>query len=452
MMSISKKLNRGFVSIISALVILAIGFVGLYEYGRNMQNKLGATIPVVVAVFETTLSSKITTADTSMTLVTGTTKSGSTLQGYMCFTISGGKTDEEFVCGTASSTAVTGMIRGLDPVTVATTTALIKEHRAGSNVKITDYPQLAIISRILNGNETVPNTLTYATDTASFTLNQQIINKRYVDSVATSGAAQANYQTSGLVKMATTSELVAGTATTTGITFLVPNAGFFNQTSSATNICPVTNASGKLSTGFIDQTGAYTWSGTTTFSASTTFSATTTISGYLNVTGSSTFSTSTFSIVPTIPATPVASTDAASKSYVDATSTGSAILTAFVITGNAGMVYPSFVYPASSTQAIEQQLNATSFPRRFYVPKAGTVRNMWMVMANALSIGGGGFNCTTTKNSVDTTLMTSVANAGTTSTNSTASFTVIPGDYLGARCVESSGGTIDYGFISVEVK
>jgi len=316
-MSITK--NKGFVSIIAAIIILAVGFAGLFSYSKKIEEKMGATIPVVVAVWESTLASKMTVADTSATLVTGTTKSGSSLNGYICFTISGGKTDEEFVCGTASSTSVTGLIRGLDPVTVATTTALIKEHRAGSNVKITDYPQLAIISRILNGDETVPNTLTYATDTASFTLNQQIINKRYVDSVATSGAAQANYQTSGLVRIATTSELVAGTATTTGITYLVPNAGFFNQTSSAKNICPVTNTSGKLSSGFIDQTAPYTWSGTTTFSAATTTItgntslANTTINNTLTVTG-----TTTFVAIPTLPsATPTADYQPATKIYAD---------------------------------------------------------------------------------------------------------------------------------------
>jgi len=149
------KNNKGFATIISALIILAVGFVGLYEYGKNIQTNLSATIPVSVAVWESTLASSITATDVSATLVTGTSKSGADLDGYMCFVISGGKLMKNLFVTTASSTSLTGMIRGIDTVNPNTTsTAMSKAHRAGSNIKITDYPQLAILSRIMNGDDT----------------------------------------------------------------------------------------------------------------------------------------------------------------------------------------------------------------------------------------------------------------------------------------------------------
>ena len=305
------KKQKGFVSIIAAVIILVVGFAGLFSYSKKLEEKMGATIPISVAVFETTLSSKITTTDTSMTLVTGADKAGADLNGYICFTLDGGKTNEEFVCGTASSTAVSAMIRGLSPVTASSSTSLAKEHRAGSNVKITDWPTLGILSRILNGDETIPNRLSYSTSTFTFTSGSgQIPTIAYVDSVATSGAAQANYSVSGLVRLATTSQLTVGTATSSATTYLVAPSALFNQTSSATYIVPITGSGGKLSTGFIDQTGNYTWSGTSTFSGivnvsgTTTFSgattlASTTISNALSVTGTSTFSaTATFTKTP----------------------------------------------------------------------------------------------------------------------------------------------------------
>jgi hypothetical protein len=262
---------------LSLIVLTVAGWFGYQE------SNLGATIPISIAVFETTLSSAITTTDTSMTLVTGTDKSGDSLNGYMCFTLDGGKTNEEFVCGTASSTAVSGLLRGLDPVDAATSTALAKTHRAGSNVKITDWPALGIISRILNGQESFPNKIYYATDTISITNRYDIPTKAYVDAVATSGAANSDYTTAGLVELATTSEIVAGTALgATGAYLVAPN-DLFNQTSTATNIIPVTNSSGKLSQGFLDLTEAYTWTGLHTFSTATTTIATATISYLTNV-------------------------------------------------------------------------------------------------------------------------------------------------------------------------
>jgi len=300
--------------IATGIITICLGIAGFLGW----QSDLGATIPVSVAVFETTLSTKISTTDTSMTLVTGTDKAGNALDGYMCFTLDGGKTNEEFVCGTASSTAVSGLKRGLDPITTASSTALLKEHRAGSSVKITDYPQLAIISRILNGDDTVPNKLTYSSANTFTAGSNQIPSVLYVDTVATSGAPYGNWITAGLLEFATKAEIDAGTATSAAGIYLTIPSTYAYPTTSATSMIPFTNSSGKLSQGFLDLTQSFTFSGGLTSTGLTSL-ASTTINKTLVVTGTSTFTgLSTFTLAPIISATATAGTEATNLNTVNA--------------------------------------------------------------------------------------------------------------------------------------
>jgi hypothetical protein len=89
----------------------------------------GTTLPTAAALFETSLASRISTTDTSMTL-SANSVGGTSISGYTCFTIDEGRTDAEFVCGTVSSTAVTALERGISFVNGTTTSAsLAKAHR-----------------------------------------------------------------------------------------------------------------------------------------------------------------------------------------------------------------------------------------------------------------------------------------------------------------------------------
>ncbi|RKX72457.1 hypothetical protein DRP43_00735 [candidate division TA06 bacterium] len=287
--------------IVTILTTAVISIAGLFGLNQPAQAPLGAQIPKVVAVFETSLASKITDSATSMTLVSATDKAGNPLSGYMCFVLDEGTASEEFVCGTASSTSVTGMIRGIDPVDGdLEVEALKEEHRRGASVKVTNYPQLAILSRILNGEETLPNIIEYSTSSLSFTDNAQIPSKKYVDDTVSAGAPDASEITKGLVEQATRSEL--GSETSSGDTsapLFIPNQ-YFSTSSSATTTVPVTGSDGKLDQNFWDLTEDFTWSGEHSFSGTTTFSgnitsssgtttlATTTVSGDLTCTGTAT--------------------------------------------------------------------------------------------------------------------------------------------------------------------
>src|SRR5690348_15688370 len=95
------------ISGIAAFLLSVAGFLGATSH-QIPDIRAGASIPVVVSLFETSLQSKINTSDTSMTLVSGTDRQGNSLSGFICFTIDEGTSNVEFVCGTASSTSVTG--------------------------------------------------------------------------------------------------------------------------------------------------------------------------------------------------------------------------------------------------------------------------------------------------------------------------------------------------------
>jgi hypothetical protein len=234
------------------------------------EQPVGASIPVVVSKFETSLQSKITTSDTSMTLVSGTDRNGTALSGFICFTIDENSSNVEYVCGTASSTSITSMTRGIDPITgTSSVTSLKKSHNRGASVKITDYPALAIVSRVLNGNETLPNRLVYDSSIATSTFTTyNLVNKQYVDGVTLQGAPTATSTTPGVVQLASGSELSAGTAQSGAYT-LVPRNSFFNFTPQAATTVPVTNAAGKLAQGFLDLTASWAFTGTTTLAATT---------------------------------------------------------------------------------------------------------------------------------------------------------------------------------------
>jgi hypothetical protein len=227
---------------------------------------LGAAIPKVVAVFETSLASKITSSATTMTLVSGTNKAGNSLSGYIGFVIDEGTASEEFVACTASGTSLTSCIRGIDPVDGDLEVSSLKlEHRRGASVKITNYPVLGVVTRILNGDETLPNKISYNSH-PTFSSNTELIDKKYADDLAIAGAPDSSIITKGIVEQATKAETAAGTATGgTTAPLVVPNSSF-SATFSATTTVPVTGTNGKLSSGFIDQTAAYTWSATSTFS------------------------------------------------------------------------------------------------------------------------------------------------------------------------------------------
>ena len=175
---------------------------------REMEPKLGVAIPGGEAVFETALAARISSSDTSMTLIANALRDGTALSGYHCFTLDEGRSDREDVCGNVSGTAVSNLERGISPNTGTSTVSALKfPHRVGANVKITDFPLLQRLRNLANGAEQFPNRLFYQNGfhpcADSTVATTTICDKDYIDSVGSAGAADSALATKGLVEKAT---------------------------------------------------------------------------------------------------------------------------------------------------------------------------------------------------------------------------------------------------------
>ena len=272
------------------LAVIATLILGAFYFLSGPgQAQYGITIPKIKALYEDNLQGKITSSATSMTLVRGTDKQERNLSGTYGFVIDEGSTIEEFVICSASGTALTNCLRGIDVENGKSEVATLKEeHRRGASVKISNYPQLAIISRILNGDEDLPNLLTYTNQEIgrdSSATSTAIMDKGYMDSLAISGSPTSTYFQIGMVMLASRTQTASTTASsTTGAPLVLPAA----SSSSTPNlrfkgIVPVTEDDGYLSQLWLDLTedfdlfGSWDFTGQTIGSATTTLSATTTV-------------------------------------------------------------------------------------------------------------------------------------------------------------------------------
>jgi len=274
--------------------ILSKIFIGLFAiltsvagaFGIDAQPQFGATIPIIVSDFQTALAVSITASSTSMTLIDGTDTAGNTLSGYMCFVI-----DSEYICGTTAGTAVSSLVRGIDPVDGDKHVySLTKAHRRGASVKITNHPSLAIVSRILNGDETIPNVLSYSSQ-PTFNQDEQLATKKYADDLAIAGSPAGSTTIAGIFQVANTNQLIHYTTTTgsTGKLLILPLSYFATSTDKrgATTTVVMTDIDGKLDQSFYDLTETWTFTASTTL-ATTTITKDTTIQADLTVNGTTT--------------------------------------------------------------------------------------------------------------------------------------------------------------------
>jgi hypothetical protein len=237
--------------IFAAALVLAVGIVIGVGYTVSAD-----TVYQPSALFDTQLATTIanSTSTTSFTLQKGTDGDGNALTGNMCFTVDGGLSNVEYICGSVSGTVVSSLVRGVSFTDGVTSIAShLQSHRIGADVKVTDFPYLSQITRVLNGVGTLPNYLNYASSisiisapTSSYALPNWGQVTSYVNSVATSGAPDASQSSKGIVQIATPSQIASGTATSTDGTqtlWNVVSAGQYGKTYGATPTV-VTNAYG----------------------------------------------------------------------------------------------------------------------------------------------------------------------------------------------------------------
>lgn len=140
--------------------------------------------PKVIAFFETTLASAITSSATSFTLTSAEDKEGVSLAADTYgFVIDEGSSNEEIVIATCTGTACTSAKRGVSVSDGDTEVAALKKaHRRGASIKITDAPFLLLAA-----------------------------SKEYVDGVAIAGASDASATGKGIVEIALQAEIDADT-------------------------------------------------------------------------------------------------------------------------------------------------------------------------------------------------------------------------------------------------
>lgn len=242
---------------------------------------LSAALPSATAIFETSLAAPISSSATSMTLSSNSVRGGGALSGYNCFTLDEGSSQAEFACGTVSGTAVSSLTRGISPLTGTTTDSDLQfAHRRGASVKITDFPLIQILKAQANGEDTYPNILKYASH-PTFTATTDIVDKKYVDDIAISGAGVIDATTAarGVVEFATAAEQAASTAAGSSGTLALKSEFATSTYNSATagNVVVVTGSGGTIDKLFIPTT-----------LASTTFSGFVSLSGVATSTIAST--------------------------------------------------------------------------------------------------------------------------------------------------------------------
>lgn len=255
----------------------------LQYFADTPVEQFGVALPQGPAVFETSLQDRISSTDTSLTLVANSVRGGSALTGYNCFTIDEGRTDMEYVCGSVSGTAVTALERGIDPGTGTSTNSAVKfAHRKGANVKVTDYPLIQRLRAILNGSDTIPNLLTYAGNFCTAgSASTSVCSKGYHDALAAQGAPTSTEAVAGIMRIATA--LQAASSTDLGsndpLALSAKNATSSPNGTVAALFTLILNNAGKIAQTAIDFAQTTNWSGLHTFTGGLTSTATTTVAG-----------------------------------------------------------------------------------------------------------------------------------------------------------------------------
>lgn len=176
-------MKQKLIALVVGLVVGASGMLMMSSGGG-----IGVALPVTPALFETSLAAPITSTASSLTLTSNSVRGGGTLAGYACFTIDEGSAQAEFVCGTASSTSVTSVTRGISPSDGVTSVASLKfSHRRGASVKVTNFPIIQLLRAQNNGEGTFENVLSYASGVVPASADQ-LADVGYVLSVVTGGA------------------------------------------------------------------------------------------------------------------------------------------------------------------------------------------------------------------------------------------------------------------------
>ena len=166
-----------------------------------MGKKLATLLAKIIADFTTTLSTEIAVGGTSATLQSATDDDGVALpSGRYFFTLDGANSSKEHISCDLSGTSLTNI------KTVsrqgAETSGVLRKHRIGATVSITDFAHILQINNLLAGTTDLNSSVPLKYDgTASISNANHLATKAYVDGVAIAGGVDASTTTKGITKM-----------------------------------------------------------------------------------------------------------------------------------------------------------------------------------------------------------------------------------------------------------
>lgn len=196
------------------------------------------SLKLPVALFETTITSTITSTATTIPLASLSDGQGSVLTNASVrgFIIDEGEDSgnadygQEYIIGTVDTAGVqlTGCLRGVSFVDgITEVSANKKKHRRGASVKMTSHPYLISVIRALNGTDQfdADNIMAYDAVPALTPGSNQFATVGYADALAIAGAPDGAEATKGIFEAATQTESDEGddTGSTSAPTVLRPS-------------------------------------------------------------------------------------------------------------------------------------------------------------------------------------------------------------------------------------
>lgn len=174
---------------------------------------MATKLATIIADFTTQLASELAVGGTTATLSSATDDDGVALpSGRYFFTLDGANSKKEHISCDLSGTTLTN-IKTVSRQGVETA-GVLRKHRIGSSIGITDFSHILQINALLAGitdlNSLVP--LKYD-GTPTISDSKHLATKAYVDSVAVAGAPNGSTTVKGIFEEATQAEVLAKTAT-----------------------------------------------------------------------------------------------------------------------------------------------------------------------------------------------------------------------------------------------
>lgn len=174
---------------------------------------MSTKLATILADFTTNLATALAVGGTSVSLQSATDDDSVALPaGTYFFTLDGQNAGKEHIVCTLSGTSLTN-IKSVSRQGVETT-GVVRPHRIGATVSLTDFAHILFINRLVGGIDMFDSSAPLEYDaTASITKPNQFATKAYIDGIAIAGAPNASTTLQGLVQLATQAQIDARTTT-----------------------------------------------------------------------------------------------------------------------------------------------------------------------------------------------------------------------------------------------